>query len=161
MSTQPTLEQVIQTERELIDAIRSSSRRLTIPILLVLLKTFAIPLLAFVATWIIGGYFRAWMHNQFQDAGIDSSAQLAVAIATIAVTVVVGRWAEQRFGGFALIRRLMGISRAVLDVETALEAVRTKPAPTRDELAQIDTMAHDAWNTYAEAMKAYGFQVDA
>jgi hypothetical protein len=160
MSTQHSLEESIRTERELIAAIRASSRRLSIPILMVIVKTFAIPFLAFIALLIVGGYFRAFMNNQFQDAGVNSSAQFAAALATVAGTVITWRWAERRFGGLALVRRLATVSRAVLRVEQAIESARAQPSIAPDELARIDVLANEAWDTYQHAMRASGLPVD-
>lgn len=161
MSTPVSLEEAIAIKSELMDAIRAQSRKLTVPIMLVMLKTFGIPVLVFLAAWIAGGYFRAFMNNQFQDASINSSAQVAASIAVVALTVVAWRWSEKRFGGIGLLRRLAGVSRAVLQVETAIETAKGKPAPSSDEIAEIDHLAHEAWNTYVKAMRAYGFQVNA
>lgn len=160
MATQPSLEDSIRTERELIDAIRASSRRLSFPILLVIVKTFAVPLLAFIVLWFAGGYFRAFMNNQFQDTSINSTAQLAAALATVAGTIIAWRWAERRFGGLSLIRRMAGISRAVLRVEQAIETARARNTATSDDLARIDALAQEAWDTYVRSMRESGFQVD-
>jgi hypothetical protein len=160
MSTEHSLEESIRTERELIAAIRASSRRLSIPILMVIVKTFAVPFLAFIALLIMGGYFRAFMNNQFQDVGVNSTAQFAAALLTVAGTVIAWRWAERRFGGLTLVRRLATVSRAVLRVEQAIESARSQSTPAADDLARIDALANEAWDTYLHTMRASGLPVD-
>jgi hypothetical protein len=156
-----SLDESIQTERDLIDAIRQNSRRLTLPILIVMLKTFAIPVGVFVLAWIASGYIRGWVAENFQDGSLNSTTFLSTTLATFALTWIAWRWAEKRFGGLRLIRRLGSVSRAVLRVETAIETARRSESPAPQELTEIDRLAHEAWDTYVNAMHESGFQVDS
>jgi hypothetical protein len=150
----------LQTERDLIDAIRRNSRRLTLPILLIILKTFAVPFGAFIVGWLASGYIRGWAAENFQSDALNSTTYLSTTLATFALTWIAWRWAERRFGGLRMIRGLGRVSRAVLRVETAIETARRKESPAPEDVSEIDRLAHAAWDTYTEAMRESGLQVD-
>jgi hypothetical protein len=155
-----SIDDSLQTERDLIEAIRNSSKRLTLPILLIILKTLLVPVVVFIVAWIASGYIRGWAAEKFLNDSLNSTTYLSTTLATFALTWIAWRWAEARFGGLRLIRGLARVSRAVLRVETAIETARRKEAPAPEDLTEIDRLAHAAWDTYSGAMHESGLQVD-
>lgn len=151
-----SLDETIQLERDLIEAIRRSSRQLTGSIMLILLKTFAIPLAVFIAVWIVSGTIRSYLDTTYQDASLNSITNLSTTVVTLALTLLAWRWSEKRYGGIKLIRGLGRVSQSVLRVERAIEATRQTQIPAPEDLTEIDRLAHAAWDTYVQAMREVG-----
>jgi hypothetical protein len=151
-----SLDETIQIERNLIEAIRRSSRRLTFPIMLILFKTFAVPLAVFVVVWIAGGSLRSYLDTAYNDPTLNTMTNLSTTILTLALTLLAWRWSEKRFGGLKLLRSLGRVSQSVLRVERAIEATRQTPIPAPEDLTEIDRLAHATWDTYVQAMRESG-----
>lgn len=151
-----SLDETIQIERNLIEAIRRNSRRLTIPIMLILLKTFAVPLAIFIAVWIASGSLRSYLDAAYSDPTLNTMTNLSTTVVTLVLTLVAWRWSEKRYGGLKLIRGLGRVSQSVLRVERAIEATRQTQIPAPEDLTEIDRLAHNAWDTYVQAMREAG-----
>ncbi len=151
-----SLDETMQIERNLIEAIRRSSRRLSLPIMWILLKTFAVPLAVFVVVWIVSGTLRSYLDAAYQDASLNTMTNLSTTLVTLALTWAAWRWSEKRFGGLKLIRGLVRVSQSVLRVERAIEATRQTQIPAPEDLTEIDRLAHAAWDTYVQAMDEVG-----
>ena len=151
-----SLDETIQLERDLIEAIRRSSRRLTGSMMLILFKTFAVPLVVFVVTWVIGGYLRSYVEVNFRDASLTTLTTVSTSLLSLGLTWAAWRWSEKRYGGLKLVRGLGRVSQAVLRVEQAIEATRKTQIPAPEDLTEIDRLAHAAWDTYVQAMREVG-----
>lgn len=151
-----SLDETIQIERNLIEAIRRSSRQLTGSIMLILLKTFAVPLIVFVVTWVIGGYLRSYVDANFRDASLTTLTTISTSLVSLGLTWAAWRWSEKRYSGLKLVRGLGRVSQSVLRVERAIEATRQTQIPAPEDLTEIDRLAHAAWDTYVQAMREVG-----
>ena len=52
------------------------------------------------------------------------------------------RWAEKRFGGLALVGRLFGVSKAVMNVEREIDSAKQKPTPSEADAIEIERLAY-------------------
>ncbi len=154
------LDDTLQTERQLIEAIKRSSRRLTLPLLAVLVKTFALPVLALAALSALNIFLRQLIERLLPGSSFSGAVYVAGLLVAFWLTYQVWRRSENRFGGWALVRRLGQVTMAVLNVERAIDAARVKPNPTEDDLAAISALSETAWTIYVETMQAYGLQVE-
>jgi hypothetical protein len=151
-----SLDDTIQLERDLIEAIRRSSRQLTVPVILILFKTFAVPLAVFIAVWIASGSLRNYLDVAYSDPTLNTMTNLSTTILTLALTLAAWRWSEKRYGGLKLVRGLGRVSQSVLHVERAIEATRQTQIPAPEDLTEIDRLAHIAWDTYVQIMREAG-----
>ncbi len=144
-------------DQQLIDAIRQHTRQHSGAIFRVLLFTFGIPWIVFIITWLIGDYARRYVGETFNDSFLNLTTAISTFLVVVAATYSTWRWAERRFGGGALVRRLLQTTRAVLEVEKAIEATRTQPSETQDQ--ETERLARQAWETYTRGMRESGFPV--
>lgn len=153
-----SLDTAIQDELRLIEAIKYNSRRLTVPVLVVLIKTFAPPLLLFVAFTLPGPVLVPSLSRLSGDLIYPSTLYIAWVLLTIFLVWRVWRWSEARFGGVGLLRRLGRVTMAVLNVEKAIDVARANPAQA--DVNHISTLTQQAWDMYSEAMRACGLKVE-
>lgn len=153
-----SLDSAIQDELRLIEAIKQNSRRLTAPLLIVLVKTFIPPALVFVAFTLLGPVLVPVIERLTGGVLFPSTLYIAGLLLTIFLVWRVWRWSETRFGGVALLRRLGQVTMAVFKVEKAIDAARANPTPA--EVQQVRALTRRAWDVYAETMRAYGLKVE-
>jgi hypothetical protein len=158
--SQEKLEAAIQDELAMIEAIKRSSTRLSAPLLGRLLKTLAAPLIVFIAFGGVSSFIRSFLDETFPDGFLSVSVYMALLLFAIWLIWRVWRWSSARFGGGTLMARLRDVTMAVYMAEKAITAARARPAPDADDIAEINRLTRQAWNTYAEAMRAYGYEVE-
>lgn len=154
------LDEALQNERRLVEAIKRNSRRLTLPLLAVLVKTFALPVLALAVLSALNIFLRQLIERLLPGSPLSGTLYVVGLLVTFWLAYQVWRRSEKRFGGAALVRHLGQVTMAVMNVERAIDAARVKPAPTEDDLAAVAALSETAWTTYVEAMQAYGLQVE-
>ena len=151
-----SLEDSIRLEQDLVESIKQNTRQHSWVLLKKLALTFAIPYLVFLGIWIVTNQLRANVALQYDDSNLNTTSLLASVLVLIAATLFAWRWAEKRFGGMSLIGRLMGIAKAVLDVERQIDSAKQKPAPTEEDAIEIERLAYAAWEQYTQAMQDSG-----
>lgn len=140
----------LQTEQQLIDAIRAASRIHSGQVMAAIFKTFAVPTVVFVVLVVLGNVIRDYVSLTFNSSALNLSTFASTVLATIALAWWALRWAEQRFGGLALMRGLFRVTRLTLEVERAQE---------RGDTAAASQLADEAWATYQASMGAVGVYV--
>ncbi len=151
-----SLEDSIRLEQELVDAIKQNTRQHSMTLLRKLALTFALPYLVFLGIWIVTNQLRANVALQYDDTSLNTTSMIASVLVLIAATLFTWRWAEKRFGGMALIGRLMGIAKAVLSVERQIDTAKQKPNPSEEDAVEIERLAYAAWEQYTQAMQDSG-----
>jgi hypothetical protein len=159
MVTNNALEDAIRAKTELMERIKGSTRRLTMPILGKLVRTALPPYLVFMACWVVGSYAREYVANSFNDNSLNTLTAFTSGLVLLGLTWSAARWTERRYGGFALLGRLLGISRSVLTVEQAIDAARANPSP--EAIRAVHAQVREAWTSYVQAMAASGFTVES
>jgi hypothetical protein len=159
MVTNNALEDAIRAKTELMEHIKSSTRRLTVPILVKLARTVLPPYLVFMALWVLGSYARGYVADSFNDSSLNTLTAFTTGLLLLVLTWATARWTERRYGGFALLGRLFGISRSVLTVEQAIDAARTNPSP--EAIRAVHAQVQEAWASYVASMAASGFTVES
>lgn len=154
-----TLEDSIQLEKELVESIKRTTRQHSGTLLKKLVLTFAIPYVVFMAIWIITNQLRANVAIQYEDSNLNTTSLIASVLVLVTATLFTWRWAERRFGGFALVGRLVGVSGAVLMVERQIDTAKQKPTPSEADAAEIERLAYAAWDQYTKAMQDSGVPV--
>ncbi|MBL8162061.1 MAG: hypothetical protein JNJ61_08750 [Anaerolineae bacterium] len=157
MTTNDSLAESIALQQELIATIKEQSRQMSGRATWMIVRTFSAPLSTFVITAALGAYARDYVALTFQDGSLNLLTTISTWLATLVLTYQVWRWSERRFGGVAFIGRLFGVSQAVLRVEEAIQRAQQSEQP---DVAEIETLAQNAWQTYVQAMRASGFAVD-
>lgn len=152
------LDSAIQNELRLIEAIKQHSRRLTAPLLIVLVKTFVPPVLVFLAFVVFGPVLVPAIVQLTGGFIFPNTLYIAGMLVTIFLVWRVWQWSEARFGGLGLMRRLNQVTIAVFKVERAIDAARARPEQA--DLAAISRLTQHAWGVYQETMRAYGFEVE-
>lgn len=152
-----SLDSAIQEKQHLIEAITYNSRRLTLPLLAVLLKTFAPPVLVFGVTATVTMLLAGETERRAPGLGLSTTVQIVGLIVTLVLMWRVWRWAEARFGGGALLRRLRQVTLAVFALETAIDAAKAQPTPT--DVEQINHLNHHTWKLFTDTLRAYGLEV--
>ncbi|MBZ0279095.1 MAG: hypothetical protein K8L97_00060 [Anaerolineae bacterium] len=156
-----TLDESIQRERELIETIKRNSQQQSNRALLVILKTFAAPLVVFLAVGGVGVTALRYVESTFgTGGGVSLLTAISVTLVMIAATVSAWRWSERQFGGAAFVGRLFRVTRQVLEAEQAIERAKAKPQPELRDLTEIESLTQAAWATYAEAMRGIGLSVE-
>ncbi len=151
-----SLEDSIRLEQELVDAIKQNTRQHSMTLLRKLALTFALPYLVFLGIWIVTNQLRANVALQYDDTSLNTTSMIASVLVLITATLFTWRWAEKRFGGVALIGRLLGVSKAVLNVERHIDTAKQKPTPTEEDAVEIERLAYAAWEQYTQAMQDSG-----
>src|SRR5690242_20091535 len=105
-----SLEDSIRLEQELVETIKANTRQHSMTILRKIVLSFAIPYLVFLAIWVITNQLRANVALQYDDTSLNTTSMIASVLLLMAATLFTWRWAEKRFGGVALIGRLVGVS---------------------------------------------------
>ncbi len=156
---QHSLEDSIRLEQELVDTIKQNTRQHSGTLLKKLILTFAIPYGVFLAIWIVSNQLRANVALQYEDTSLNTTSTIASVLLLIAATLFTWRWAEKRFGGLALIGRLFGVSKAVLDVERHIDTAKQKPTPTEEDAVEIERLSYAAWEQFTRAMQDSGIPI--
>lgn len=154
-----SLESVIQDELELVAAIKQTSNRMALPVVVVLVKTLALPLLVFLLLGMGGVFARQYVENAFQNTFLNFTTTLSSYIVLLGGTWYALRWSDRHFGGATLVKGLGSVLGQVARLETAIE--RMKAAGSRDPAAieGLSTMAYAAWEHYTSVMEAAGFSI--
>ena len=151
-----SLEDSIRLETELVDSIKQNTRQHSGTLLKKLVLTFAIPYLVFMAIWIVTNQLRANVALQYDDTSLNNTSMIASVLVLIVATLFTWRWAEKRFGGLALVGRLFGVSKAVMNVEREIDSAKQKPTPSEADAIEIERLAYVAWEQYTQAMQDSG-----
>lgn len=154
-----SLEDSIRLEQELVDAIKQNTRQHSMTLLRKLALTFVLPYLMFLGIWIITNQIRANVAIQYDDTSLNTTSMIASVLVLIAATLFTWRWAEKRFGGVALVGRLLGVSRAVLNVERHIDTAKQKSTPSEEDAVEIERLAYAAWEQYSQAMQDSGIPI--
>lgn len=154
-----SLEDSIRLEQELVDAIKQNTRQHSMTLLRKLALTFVLPYLMFLGIWIITNQIRANVAIQYDDTSLNTTSMIASVLVLIAATLFTWRWAEKRFGGVALIGRLLGVSKAVLNVERYIDTAKQKSTPSEEDAVEIERLAYAAWEQYSQAMQDSGIPI--
>ncbi len=155
-----TLEDSIRLEQELVEAIKRNTRQHSGTLLKKLVLTFAIPYLVFMGIWIITNQLRANVAMQYAESSLNTTSMIASVLVLITATLFTWRWTERRFGGLALVGRLVGVSGAVLAVESQIDTAKQKPTPSEEDAAEIERLAYAAWDQYTKAMQDSGIPIN-
>lgn len=156
-----SIESVIQDELELVAAIKQTSNRLALPVVLVLVKTLVLPLLVFMLLGLVGVLARQYVDNAFQDEFLSFTTTLSSYIVLLGGTWYTLRWSDRRFGGASLIKGLGGVLRQVARLETAIEGAKASGDTDPATAERLSSMAYAAWEHYTGVMQAAGFSVDS
>jgi hypothetical protein len=154
-----SLEDSIRLEQELVEAIKANTRQHSMTILRKIVLSFAIPYVVFLAIWVITNQLRANVALQYGDSSLNTTSMIASVLLLIAATLFAWRRAEKRFGGVALVGRLVGVAKAVLNVERRIDSAKQKPAPSEADAVEIERLAYAAWEQYTQAMQNSGIQI--
>jgi hypothetical protein len=154
-----SLEDSIRLEQELVDAIKQNTRHHSGTLLKKLVLTFALPYLVFMAIWIVTNQLRANVALQYDDTSLNTTSMIASVLVLITATLFTWRWAEKRFGGLALVGRLVGVSKSVLNVERQIDTVKQKPTPSEADAIEIERLAYATWEQYTQAMQDSGVPI--
>jgi hypothetical protein len=154
------LDESLQLENELIAAIQRDSRQKAPVIQGRIMRTILFTGLTFALLFFVSLEVRNVISRAFNDVGLNSTTTIAAMLVVAAGTYVAARWANSAWGGFSLMRRLGGVSRAVLQVQLAIERAKSSTPPSQAELNQINQLAHRAWDTYVQAMHDSGLRVE-
>lgn len=160
MSGTHPLDDSLQLEQELIAAIQRDSKQKASIIQPRIMKTILFCGLTFALLFFVGLEIRNVVSRNFADTGLNTTTTIASMLAVAAGTYVSARWANRAWGGFSLIQRLGSVSRAVLQVQVAIDKARGNQQVSQAELNQINQLAHRAWDTYVQAMHDSGLRVD-
>lgn len=154
-----SLEDSIRLEQELVESIKQNTRQRSGTLLKKLVLTFAIPYLVFMGIWIVTNQLRANVAVEYDDTSLNTTSMIASVLALIAATLFTWRWTEKRFGGLALVGRLVGVSKAVLNVERQIDTAKQKPAPSEADAVEIERLAYAAWEQFTQAMHDSGVPI--
>ena len=154
-----SLEDSIRLEQELVETIKQTTRQHSAMMLKKIVLTFLIPYLAFLAVWVVTSQFRTSVALQYDDTSLNTTSIIASVFALVAITSFAWRWAEKRFGGVALIGRLVGVSRAVLNVERRIDAAKQNANPTEEDAIEVERLTYAAWENYTQAMQDSGIPI--
>jgi hypothetical protein len=160
MSEINPLEESRQLENELIAAIQRDSKAKAGVIRSRIMKTILFTGLTFALLYFLSMEIRNWINRAFNDTGLNTTTTLSAMLVVAAGTYVSARWADRAWGGFSLVRRLGGVSRAVLQVQMAIERAKAGGSGNPAEIQQINQLAQRAWDTYVQAMRDSGLRVD-
>lgn len=155
-----TLQESIQLEKELIEAIKQNTRKHGGTILKKLLMSFAAPYLVFIVLWVITSEIRNAVAIQYDDTTLNTTSLISSILLVVLVTIVVWRWLEKRFHGVALVGQLVGISKAVLIVEKKIDETKQKSEADPNDVAEIERLAYAAWDQYTQVMRDAGMPID-
>ncbi|MCA0456618.1 MAG: hypothetical protein LCI00_21775 [Chloroflexi bacterium] len=155
-----TLQDSIQLEKELVEAIKQNTRKHGGTIFKKLLMSFAVPYVVFIVLWVITSEIRNMVAIQYDDTTLNTTSLISSILLVVMVTIVVWRWLEKRFHGVALIGQLVGISKAVLVVEKKIEETKQKTEAAPSDVAEIERLAYAAWDQYTQVMRDAGLPVD-
>lgn len=155
-----TLQESIQLEKELVEAIKQNTRKHGSAILKKLLMSFALPYVIFIVLWVITSEVRNMIALQYDDTTLNTTSLISSILLVVMVTIVVWRWLEKRFHGVALVGQLVGISKAVLVVEKKIDETKQKSEATLNDVAEIERLAYAAWDQYTQVMRDAGLPVD-
>lgn len=151
-----TLEESIRLEKELVDAIKQNTRQHSFVILKKLVLSFAIPYAVFMLLWLGTNAARAYLVTQFNDNSLNTTSFIASVLLVVTATIFAWRWAEKRFGGLALLGRLLGVSTAVLKVERQIDEAKRNNQTDAEAASEIERLAYSAWDVYTKAMQDSG-----
>ena len=155
-----SLEDSIRLEHELVEAIKQNTRQHSGTLLKKLVLTFALPYLVFLAVWVISNQLRANVALQYDDTSLNTTSMIASVLVLITATLFTWRWAEKRFGGVVLVGRLLGVTRAVFNVERQIDNAKQKPTPSEQDAIEIERLAYAAWEEYTKAMNDSGIPLN-
>ena len=155
-----TLQESIQLEKELVEAIKENTRKHGGTILKKLLMSFAVPYLVFIVLWVITSEVRNAIAIQYDDTTLNTTSLISSILLLVLVTFIIWRWLEKRFHGVALVGQLVGISRAVLAVEKKIDEAKRKTEADQSDVAEIERLAYAAWDQYAQVMRNAGMPID-
>ena len=151
-----SLEDSIRLEQELVNTIKQHTRQHSFTLIKKLALTFALPYLAFFGVWVVTNQLRTNVAIQYDDTSLNTTSMIASVLVLVTATLFTWRWAEKRFGGVALIGRLLGVSRAVLTVERQIDTAKQKPTPAEADAIEIERLTYAAWEQYTQAMHDSG-----
>ena len=154
-----SLEDSIRLEKELVETIKLNTRQHSGTMLKKIALTFVIPYLVFFAIWVVSNQLRTNIALQYDDASLNTTSMITTIIVLIVATSFTWRWAEKRFGGVALMGRLVGVSRVVLNVERHIDTAKQKPTPTEEDVIEIERLTYAAWEHYTQAMQDSGITI--
>jgi len=157
---QHSLEDSIRLEQELVDAIKQNTRQHSMTLLKKLALTFGLPYLVFLAIWVISNQLRANVAVQYDDTSLNATSMIASVLLLIVATLFTWRWAEKRFGGVALVGRLLGVSKSVLNIERQIDTAKQKPTPTEEDAIEIERLAYAVWEQFTKAMNDSGVPIN-
>jgi hypothetical protein len=155
-----TLEGQIQQSQQLVQAIRTEMGTRSGPIVRKVLFTFVPPYAVMVILWFVGDFMRTSTYATVGNTLLFQMTAITTYIGMALGGYFVWRWLENIFGGWALIRSLGGVTRAVFAVEKSLEIARQQPDVAPETLHEIDTLAHSAWEKFTQAMHDSGMPVE-
>ncbi len=151
-----SLEDSIRLEQELVESIKQNTRQHSWVLLKKLALTFVIPYFVFLAIWIISNQLRANIAVEYEDTSLNTTSMIASVLVLVTATLFAWRWAEKRFGGVALIGRLVSVAKAVLSVERQIDSAKQKSTPSEEDAIEIERLAYAAWEQYTQAMQDSG-----
>lgn len=154
-----SLEDSIRLEQELVESIKQNTKQYSATMLKKIVMTFLIPYMGFLIVWIVTSQFRTNIALQYDDSSLNTTSTIASVFALVAVTSFTWRWAEKRFGGVALIGRLFGVSRAVLNVERHIDTAKQNPNPSEEDAIEVERLTYAAWEQYTQAMQDSGIPI--
>jgi hypothetical protein len=137
------------------DAIAGDTRRTNGPIFAAMARTLLPTLLTFLIALTVSGYARAYVAGQFGDPGLTSLTALSTTLAVLAVSWLVFRGAERRFGGMVAFRGMFAVVLRIAALDRAIEAAQRTDDPDDDTLL---TAADEAWQTYNALLNRLGLQ---
>ncbi len=155
-----TLEDSIRLEKELVDSIKKSTRQHSFFILKKVALTFVTPYAAFMIVWLATNAARTYVATQYNDSSLNTTSLISSVFLMVMATFFAWRWAEKRFGGVALIGRLLGVSAAVLKVERQIDTAKQNNQLMPEDAAEIERLSYAAWDVYTKAMHDSGIQLN-
>lgn len=155
-----TLQESIQLEKDLVDAIKQNTKKHSGTILKKLLMSFGLPYAVFVVLWVLTSEARNFVAAQYDDTTLNTTSLIASVLLVAVITVGVWRWVEKRYHGVALVGQLVGISKSVLLVEKQIDSAKQKSETSQHDIAEIERLTYAAWNQYTQVMRDAGIPVD-
>ena len=102
---------------------------------------------------------RANVALQYDETSLNTTSMIASVLVLIGATLFTWRWAKKPFGGLALVGRLVGVSKSVLNVERQIDTAKQKSTPSEAVAIEIERLTYAAWDQYIQAMQESGVPI--
>lgn len=143
----------IEMAQAVIDTITQDIKRVNGRSVWVLLKALAILMGTLLIAFIIAGNIRLYIAVTFQNDALNTTTSLSTSLLTLLLIGQVARWAERRWSGFALLKRLFGLLIRMNNLQNLIADAQKGDA---DAMNALDEAAQTTWHFYTEIVDSVG-----